>query len=121
MDRGIVETVVGYSGSQDPKANPNPTYKDIKDYAEAIRIKYDTKKLTYSDLLTMFFSYHTPENPAWCGSQYRSAIFPLNAHQKEMAELSVKAWGALGKFVSVEDATDFYRAEEYHQKYLEKW
>jgi len=68
----------------------------------------------------MFFGYHTPENPAWCGSQYRSAIFVFSPEQREWAEVSIKAWGALGRFVAIEDASDFYRAEEYHQKYLEK-
>jgi len=89
--------------------------------AETIRVRYDTNKLTYSDLLSMFFSFHTPENPAWCGSQYRSAIFTFSPEQRKLAEFDIKDWGALGRFVTVEDASDFYRAEEYHQKYLEKW
>ncbi len=69
----------------------------------------------------MFFSFHTPENPAWCGTQYRSAIFTYSDEQYNYAQSIVKEWGALGRFVAVEKATDFYRAEEYHQKYLEKW
>ncbi len=69
----------------------------------------------------MFFSFHTPENPAWCGTQYRSAVFAFSQEQRDLAEQSIKAWGALGRFVTIEDASDFYRAEEYHQKYLQKW
>mmetsp|Transcript_11614 Transcript_11614/g.33460 ORF Transcript_11614/g.33460 Transcript_11614/m.33460 type:complete len:82 (-) Transcript_11614:288-533(-) len=63
---------------------------------------------------------HTPADPRWAGTQYRSAIFVLTPEQRELAEKAVLARGALGKFVAVEDAGDFYRAEEYHQKYIEK-
>ena len=89
--------------------------------AETIRIRYDPNKLQYIDLLNMFFSFHTPENPQWCGTQYRSAIFTFSLTQQQLAQSALKEWGALGRFVSIEEATDFYRAEEYHQKYLEKW
>jgi peptide-methionine (S)-S-oxide reductase len=117
---GILETIVGYSGSKDPKLNTNPTYKNIKDYAETILIRYDPNKVDYIDTLNMFFSFHTPENPSWCGTQYRSAIFTFSKEQNDFAHAMVKEWGALGRFVSIEDASDFYRAEEYHQKYLQK-
>ena len=69
----------------------------------------------------MFFAFHTPENPKWCGSQYRSAIFVLSKEQHQAAEQCLNKWGALGKFVAIEKASDFYRAEEYHQKYMEKF
>jgi len=69
----------------------------------------------------MFFAFHTPENPAWSGSQYRSAIFVHTDEQREIAENAVAKWGAFGRFVAVERPSDFYRAEEYHQKYLEKF
>lgn len=68
----------------------------------------------------MFSSYHTPADPRWAGTQYRSAIFYTSEEQKELAELLVKGMGALGKYVAVEPASDFYRGEDYHQKYLEK-
>ena len=63
---------------------------------------------------------HTPADPRWAGTQYRSAIFVHTPDQRTMAERAVKARGALGGFVAVEDASDFYKAEEYHQKYIEK-
>jgi len=69
----------------------------------------------------MFFAFHTPANPQWTGTQYRSAIFVHTEEQRIVAEEVVKAWGAMGKYVSVEEASDFYRAEEYHQKYMEKF
>mmetsp|Transcript_12083 Transcript_12083/g.20049 ORF Transcript_12083/g.20049 Transcript_12083/m.20049 type:complete len:96 (-) Transcript_12083:249-536(-) len=92
----------------------------MQDYAESIRITFDPTKVGYADLLSMFNAYHTPEDPRWAGTQYRSAIFYMNAEQKEMAESLVKNMGALGKYVAVEPASDFYRGEDYHQKYLEK-
>ena len=89
--------------------------------AETIRVRYDSNQLEYKDLLKMFFGFHTPENPSWCGKQYRSAIFTFSEEQNDIAHEVVKEWGALGRFVSIEKASDFYQAEEYHQKYLEKW
>lgn len=89
--------------------------------AETIRIRYDPNKLDYDELLKMFFSFHTPENPSWCGRQYRSAIFTYSIEQFELAQAAVNNWGALGRYVAVEEASDFYKAEEYHQKYLAKW
>lgn len=68
------------------------------------------------------FSYHTPADPRWAGTQYRSAIFVYNGEQREMASkfLEEKIGGKLATYVAIEDASDFYKAEEYHQKYLEK-
>lgn len=88
--------------------------------AETIRVTFDPSKVTFADLLNMFFSFHTPADPRWAGTQYRSAIFVFHAEQREIAELAVKGKRTIGGFVAVEDASDFYRAEEYHQKYLDK-
>jgi peptide methionine sulfoxide reductase MsrA len=68
----------------------------------------------------MFKSFHTPSDPRWAGTQYRSAIFYMNEEQKKLAELAVKGMGAMGDYVAVEPASDFYRGEEYHQNYLDK-
>jgi peptide methionine sulfoxide reductase MsrA len=68
----------------------------------------------------MFFGYHTPADPTWAGTQYRSAICVYTPEQKELAELAVTGQGTIGTFVGVEDASDFYRAEEYHQNFLDK-
>lgn len=76
--------------------------------------------ISYADLLDLFFEMHTPADPRWAGFQYRSAIFVFTPQQRELAERAVQSRGALGKMVAVEDASDFYRAEEYHQKYIEK-
>eukprot|EP00978_Attheya_sp_CCMP212_P013807 scaffold34831_cov44-Attheya_sp.AAC.5 len=89
--------------------------------AESIRVTFNEDKVSYQDVLDMFFGFHTPGNPKWTGTQYRSAIFVHTPEQREMAESTVKSWGAMGNFVAVEDASDFYKAEEYHQKYMEKF
>ena len=80
---------------------------------------FDGSKLTYYEMVKMFFDFHTPSDPRFTGSQYRSAIFVHDEEQRECAELVVERNG-LGRYVSVEDASDFYRAEEYHQNYIDK-
>jgi peptide methionine sulfoxide reductase MsrA len=70
--------------------------------------------------LDLFFDMHTPADPRWAGTQYRSAIFVHTPEQRAWAEQAVHARGALGRFVAVEEAGDFYAAEDYHQKYIEK-
>jgi methionine-S-sulfoxide reductase len=116
---GIQETVVGYSGSHSSQTS-FPTYRNIQDYAESIRLTFDPSQISYQDLLRMFFDLHTPTDPRWSGTQYRSAIFVHTLDQRKLAEAAVQARGTIGKYVAVEDASDFYRAEEYHQKYIEK-
>jgi len=71
-------------------------------------------------MLDMFFGLHTPADPRWAGTQYRSAIFVHTPEQRALAEAAVRAQGTLGKYVAVETASDFYRAEEYHQNYIDK-
>jgi len=88
--------------------------------AESIRIHFNPEKVSYEELLDMYFSFHTPGNPAWTGTQYRSAIFVHTDEQRKLAEALVKEKGALGDFSPVENASDFYKAEEYHQRFLEK-
>ena len=88
--------------------------------AESIRVVFDPQIISYAELLDLFFQVHTPADPRWAGFQYRSAIFVHTPAQRELAEQALHARGALGQLVAVEDASDFYRAEEYHQKYIEK-
>lgn len=117
---GILHTVVGYSGSMDDGAS-HPTYTNIQDYAESIRITYEPSVLTYEDLLEMFFAFHTPNDRNFVGSQYRSAIFYHTPQQRDMALSYLSKKGSIfERFVAVEEASDFYAAEEYHQKYLDK-
>ncbi|CAB9514387.1 Peptide methionine sulfoxide reductase MsrA [Seminavis robusta] len=116
---GILETVVGYTGSKDEQAH-SPTYQNVQDFAEAMRVTFDPSKISYEELLTMMFSFATPADPRFAGTQYRFAIFYHTQEQKALAEKAVEARGRLGSWVAVEPASDFYRAEEYHQKYIDK-
>lgn len=89
--------------------------------AETIRVEYDSSILSYKDMLEMVFGFHTPADPRWAGTQYRSAIFVHTNEQRKEAEQALQAIGGkLATYVAIEDASDFYKAEEYHQKYLEK-
>lgn len=127
---GVIETQVGYTGG----ALKNADYKQVKTgttgHAEAIRIRFDPAKTSYRKLLEFFFQIHDPTTKDRqgndIGSQYRSAIFYLDAAQKAEAEKIIaeidasKRWP--GKVVTeVVAAGDWQDAEEYHQDYLEKY
>ena len=79
---------------------------------------YDETKLSYNDMLDLFFSFHTPSDPRFAGTQYRSAIFAHTEEQKQLATKAVQDKGRVGSWVAVEDASDFYQAEEYHDHFL---
>ena len=126
---GVVETQVGYTGG----TGVNPIYEWVctgqTGHAEAVEITYDPSKTSFEKLLETFFSYHDPttmnrQGPDK-GSQYRSAIYYHTPEQKEKAlhaiHLLEKEKVFKSKIVTqVEPAGKFYRAEEYHQKYLKK-
>jgi peptide methionine sulfoxide reductase msrA/msrB len=127
---GVLETEAGYEGG----ASPSPTYEDVHTgrtgHAEAVRVVFDPSQLSYEDLLEKwFFRMHDPTTPNRqgndVGSQYRSAIFVTSAAQREAAsrvKLRVDRSGKWPRPVVTEivDAGPFTRAEDYHQKYLEK-
>lgn len=125
---GVTTTEVGYIGGH----TNHPTYEQVcghgTGHAEATKISFDPAKVTYKTLLMQFFRMHDPtqmnrQGPD-VGDQYRSAIFYLDDTQKKQAqevidELNGSHFG--GKIVTtLEPATTFWRAEEYHQKYTEK-
>lgn len=114
--------MVGYSGSYQPNADTaNPTYQNVQDFAESIRITFDPNRVEYKDLLKMFFAFHMPSSRSVVGGQYRSAIFVHTAEQRELAMEALREKGpAFSRLIDVEDASPFYRAEEYHQNYLDK-
>jgi len=116
---GVISTLVGYAGGE----QLNPTYKSIKDHTEVIRVEFDPKVVTYADILTSFLDQHSPFDRAY-SRQYRSAILYHNEEQRQIAsdvlqQLSARR-GGRKIYTDVEPATTFYRAEEYHQKYVEK-
>lgn len=127
--KGVKSTVVGYTGG----TYENPSYEDVclnkTGHAEAVQINYDPAEISYEELLEIFWSIHDPatrnrQGPD-IGSQYRSAIFYHNNKQKKLAEKSKKDLEKSGKFeceivTEIKPAATFYKAEEYHQKYLRK-
>ena len=126
---GVTATAVGYEGG----SMPNPTYKDVctdaTGHAEAVDIDYDPAQISYEQLLEAFFSLHDPtqlnrQGPDW-GTQYRSVIFYHTPEQEAAAKAAIERLTAETRFnkrivTQVVPATTFWRAEEYHQKYLEK-
>jgi peptide-methionine (S)-S-oxide reductase len=124
---GVVEAIAGYLGG----TLPNPTYKDVctgrTGHAEVVEVTYDPARVSYDDLLNVFWSSHDPttlnrQGPDR-GTQYRSAIFHHNEAQQAAAIASKDRWAE--RFSSpivteITPASTFYRAEEYHQRYLEK-
>jgi peptide-methionine (S)-S-oxide reductase len=126
---GVTATAAGYLGG----TLPNPTYEDVctgrTGHAEVVEVTYDPSKVGYDDLLNVFWTSHDPttlnrQGPDR-GTQYRSAIFYHNAAQKTGATASKERWNASGRFsgpivTEITPASPFYRAEEYHQRYLEK-
>jgi peptide-methionine (S)-S-oxide reductase len=126
---GVIGTAVGYSGGH----FPNPTYEDVctdrTGHAEVVQVTYDPDKVSYDQLLEIFWNSHYPtqldrQGPD-IGSQYRSVIFYHDDEQKAEAEESKARFESLGVFrrpivTQVIPALPFYRAEEYHQQYLRK-
>jgi peptide-methionine (S)-S-oxide reductase len=126
---GVLETTVGYSGGD----YPNPSYKDVcsgkTGHAEVVRVRYDPERVTYEQLLDVFWNEHDPttkNRQGWdVGTQYRSAIFFHDVDQKRAATASRDRLEASGRFrrpivTEITPVSDFYPAEEYHQRYLEK-
>jgi peptide-methionine (S)-S-oxide reductase len=126
---GVISTRVGYTGG----SMPNPTYQDVCNddtgHAEAVEVEYDPAKVSYEQLLKVFWENHDPtqlnrQGPDW-GSQYRSAIFFHSPEQQAAAKLSKENLDKSGQYrkpvvTQIVPATAFYPAEDYHQQYLEK-
>jgi peptide-methionine (S)-S-oxide reductase len=126
---GVKSTAVGYIGG----TTKNPTYEQVcyqnTGHAEAVEVEYDPEQVSYERLLEVFWQNHDPtqlnrQGPD-VGSQYRSAIFYHTPEQQAAAEASKQALAESGKLrrpivTLIEPAPEFYRAEEYHQQYLEK-
>jgi peptide-methionine (S)-S-oxide reductase len=126
---GVITAESGYSGGH----VANPSYKDVctdeTGHAEVVQVTFDPVKVSYEKLLDAFWQMHDPtqvnrQGPDY-GSQYRSAIFFHSPEQKAAAKKSKAALEANGKLrrpvaTEITAAGTFWRAEEYHQKYLEK-
>jgi peptide-methionine (S)-S-oxide reductase len=127
--KGVVSSTVGYTGGY----VENPTYAEVctgrTGHAEAVLVEYDPQVVSYEQLLDVFWSIHDPtlvdrQGPD-VGEQYRSAIFYHTPEQGEAARTSKARLEAEGRFrrpiaTAILPASTFYRAEEYHQRYLER-
>jgi peptide-methionine (S)-S-oxide reductase len=127
---GVTGTAVGYEGGQLER----PRYKDVctdqTGHAEVVELDFDPEKVSFEQLLDAFFALHDPttlnrQGPDW-GTQYRSAIFYHSPEQQAQALAKIEQLSADPSLkpkrivTKVEPAQTFWRAEEYHQKYLEK-
>lgn len=127
--KGVAATAVGYTGG----TLDNPSYEDVcggrTGHAEAVEVDYDPERVSYEDLLEVFWNNHDPTTPNRqgpdVGTQYRSAIFFHSPEQEAAARASKEELTQSGRFRSaivtqIVPAKTFWRAEEYHQQYLEK-
>ncbi|XP_005107543.1 peptide methionine sulfoxide reductase MsrA 1 isoform X2 [Aplysia californica] len=129
--KGVFSTQVGYSGG----FTTNPTYKEVctgqTGHNEVVRVQFDPKKISYVDLLQVFWENHNPTQGYRqgndVGTQYRSAIYTYGADQQSQAEeskgnfqqaLTKEGFGAIT--TEIQPAGEFYYAEDYHQQYLDK-
>jgi peptide-methionine (S)-S-oxide reductase len=127
--KGVVDAAVGYEGG----TLDNPTYRDVctnrTGHAEVVEVDYDPEQVSYDELLNVFWNNHNPttlnrQGPD-VGTQYRSVVFYHTPEQQATAIASKERLEREGRFkrpivTQVVPATTFYRAEEYHQRYLEK-
>ena len=126
---GVVETVVGYTGGETAK----PSYEEVcsgrTGHAEAVQLQFDPARVSYGELLDIFWDLHDPttlnrQGPD-VGTQYRSAIYVHDAEQEAAATASKERLQQTGRYRSpivteIVPASEFYRAEDYHQQYFEK-
>lgn len=122
---GVVGTEAGYTGGE----NDNPTYEHHPGHAEALKIEYDPEKITYRELLDWFFRVHNPTTRNRqgndIGTSYRSAIFYADEVERREAEDFIEIVNESERWhdpvvTTLEPQGQFWRAEEYHQKYLVK-
>ena len=127
--RGVLETCVGYTGGHKANANYREVCSGGTGHAEAVQVRFDPEQIPYEKLLELFWELHDPttlnrQGPD-VGTQYRSAIFTHSPEQHAAAEASKERQDASGRWrrpivTEIVPASDFWRAEEYHQHYIAK-
>ncbi len=124
---GVIATAAGYAGG----TTESPTYKEVcsgrSGHAEVVRVEFDPVRVSYEQLLELFWTIHDPtqlnrQGPD-VGSQYRTVIFHHGDRQRDAATASREAVGKSGRFArpvvtQIEPASTFWRAEDYHQQYI---
>ncbi len=124
---GVIKTEVGYCGGNTTETNYENVCSGKTNHAEVVKLEFDSLIVSYEDILNYFFEIHNPttidrQGPD-VGSQYRSEIFYFNNSQKIIAENVLKKYNKKfnGKIVTkISGVKNYCKAEEYHQKYLEK-
>ncbi len=124
---GVYRTEVGYCGGNSPNTNYREVCTGTTNHAEAVKLEFDPKIITYEQIIKKFFEFHDPttlnsQGPDF-GTQYRSEIFYLNDEQKNIAQKVIDDVNKKlsGKVVTkLSELKNYCTAEEYHQKYLEK-
>ena len=127
--KGVQDAAVGYIGGN----IQNPTYQEVctdkTGHAEAVQVEYDPDQVSYDELLDVFWNNHNPttlnQQGPDIGTQYRSAIFFHNAEQEKRAKESKENLETSNKFgkpivTEIVNAPEFFKAEDYHQRYFEK-
>ena len=126
---GVSDAVSGYMGGH----TENPSYREVcagsTGHAETVEVSFDSNRVSYDELLDLFFEMHNPttlnrQGPDF-GSQYRSAVFAVDPAQRDAAQRKIAALNASGKWrdpivTEVNEGGTFWPAEDYHQRYFEK-
>ena len=126
---GVIDAAVGYMGGETEQPGYQQVCSGDTGHAEAVQLLFDESRVSYGELLDAFFAMHNPttldrQGPDF-GSQYRSVIFWHDSEQQEEAEKKITGLDVAGKWqdpvvTQLVKAGKFWRAEEYHQRYLEK-
>jgi peptide-methionine (S)-S-oxide reductase len=126
---GVLSTVVGYTGGTVVNPTYEQVYTDTTGHAEVVQVVFDSRQISYEQLLEIFWNCHDPttlnRQGEDVGTRYRSAIFFHSPEQEAAAKSSRAEQERSGRFekpivTEIAPASEFYRAEEYHQRYLEK-
>ena len=124
---GVLNTEVGYCGGIDPKTNYKEVCTGKTNHAEVVKIEFDNKLISYEQILEFFFKIHDPttlnQQGYDIGTQYRSEIFYTTENQRNIAKkvLDITNKNFNGKIVTnISESKNYCKAEDYHQKYLEK-